>query len=243
MVASEDLDVVEGRPTTVALQLRRGPTIGGRVRFEGQAPPDASRLPTIPVEIRPADGHDIGQIPQARVEPDGTFRSAGLPPGDYVIRVQPSVAGFANWSMSAASYGGRDVLGDALHVDSADLTGIDIVLADRRASVAGQVRSDRSSDARAIRVIAFPQSRALWRRYLVFPELRFVRQTFVQPDGSFKIDLLPGQYQVVAVLGEVGDSWMAPEVLQRLTAEAASVDVGLGDTRNVSLLAVTTSLK
>ena len=64
----------------VALTLRPGTKISGRVVFEGASAPAAAALQTITVTIRPLFGTLPGST-EARVDADGRFSFAGYPAG------------------------------------------------------------------------------------------------------------------------------------------------------------------
>ncbi len=232
-IVDEPVVVEPGRPATIDATLRPGGRVSGRVRFDGASPPASDRFTTIPIDVRPADGRDLGQLPQTRVEKDGTFRTAGLPPGDYVIFVHPSAAGIADWTMTSMRVGGRETIGAALSIQG-DVSDVVVTLVDRVTTIAGtvggvQARADRT------RVIVFPQYRAERSQYLIVPDLRRVKQAFVGADGRFTTTVLPGDYYVAAVDGEMPDAWMTPEWLEPLVADAAAVSVALGDTRQVQV--------
>jgi hypothetical protein len=129
--------------------------------------------------------------------------------------------------------GGRETIGAALSIQG-DVSDVVVTLVDRVTTIAGtvggvQARADRT------RVIVFPQDRAERSQYLIVPDLRRVKQAFVGADGRFTTTVLPGDYYVAAVDGEMPDAWMAPEWLEPLVADAAAVSVALGDARQVQV--------
>jgi hypothetical protein len=207
--------------------------VSGHVRFDGASPPASDRLPTIPIEVRPADGRDLGQLPQTRVEKDGTFRTAGLPPGDYMIFVRPSAAGIAGWTMTSMRVGGQETIGAALSIQN-DVSDVVITLVDRVTTIAGAV-SGVQAHADRMRAIVFPQNRAQRNQYFIVPDLRRVKQAFVGAAGRFTTTALPGDYYVAVVDGEIPDTWMTPEWLEPLVADATAVSVALGDSRQVQV--------
>jgi hypothetical protein len=232
-LVDEPVLVESGRLTTIDAVVRPAGRVSGRVRFDGASLPASDRLPTIPIDVRPADGRDLGQLPQTRVEKDGTFRTAGLPPGDYVIFVRPSAVGITGWTMTSMRVGGRETVGSSVSIQG-DVSDVLVTLVDRTTTIAGtvagvQARADRT------RVIVFPQNRAERSQYLIVSELRRVKQAFVGADGRFTTTVLPGDYYVAAVDGEIPDTWMTPESLERLVSDATAVSVALGDSRQIQV--------
>jgi hypothetical protein len=232
-IVDEPALVEPGRPATIDASLRPGGRVSGRVRFDGTSPPTGDRLPTIPIEVRPADGRDLGQLPQTRVEKDGTFRTAGLPPGDYAIFVRPSAAGMPGWTMTSMRVGGKEMIGAALSIQG-DVSDVVVTLVDRVTTIAGVV-TGAQKDVDRTRVIVFPQNRAERGQYFVISDLRRVKQAFVGTNGRFTTTVLPGDYYVAAVDGEIPDTWMTPESLEHLVADATAVSVALGDSRQVQV--------
>jgi hypothetical protein len=232
-IVDEPVLVESERPTTIDAVLRPAGRVSGRVRFDGASPPAGDRLPTIPIEVRPADGRDLGQLPQTRVEKDGTFHTAGLPPGDYMIFVRPSAAGISDWTMTSMRVGGREMIGASLPIQG-DVSEVLVTLVDRVTTIAGVVSGARTSADR-MRVIVFPQGRTERSQYFIVPELRRVKQAFVGADGRFTTTVLPGDYYVAAVDGEIPDTWMTPEFLERLVSDATAVSVALGDSRQIQV--------
>jgi 1-aminocyclopropane-1-carboxylate deaminase/D-cysteine desulfhydrase-like pyridoxal-dependent ACC family enzyme len=135
--------------------------------------------------------------------------------------------------MTSMRVGGREMIGASLSIQG-DVSDVLVTLVDRTTTIAGtvagvQARADRT------RVIVFPQNRAERSQYLIVSELRRVKQAFVGADGRFTTTVLPGDYYVAAVDGEIPDTWMTPESLERLVSDATAVSVALGDSRQIQV--------
>ena len=221
----------------VVLRLRPAATIGGKVVFQDGNQPDPNDLAKIPVLIRPADGSDLGGIPQARIESNGTFRSVGLPPGDYVItplisRVRMS----ETWTTVALTSGGTDLLGGAVRLDSSDVTDVQVVLSTRPAEVSGTVRSRSAAQvALPTRVIMFPKSERLRGFYYAHPSLKRVTQINVSSLGEFRVTVPPGEYFVAAISNDLPEVWMTADYLAQLMPWATPIRLGIGDKVTVAL--------
>ena len=93
----------------LALTLREGLTVSGKVEFNGSRPrPDPQRLAQSQIAIEPADGRmqEYDQGPPSRVQPDGRFTTAGRLPGKYFIR--PGGVG-GGWNLERITANGVDV--------------------------------------------------------------------------------------------------------------------------------------
>jgi hypothetical protein len=247
-VADVPVTVDPQHDNTVVINLQRGAYISGRVVFDGAKPkPTPDDLVKTAVIVRPADGGGLGTaspvvtvFPQPRIERDGSFRSIGLSPGDYVVNVAPiSGVGFASlsdWTTTSITVGGREAIGTGIAVGTADVPDVVVTLSDNPPELIGTVRDARGNAVLGSRVIVFPRARAQ-RQYVVYPAPNLVRQLLVDRSGVCRSKLAPGQYFVVAVLTMPAD-WMTPDYLQALEARATPVALGIGDRRNLNLTAI-----
>jgi hypothetical protein len=83
--------------TGVGVVLQPGFRISGRLEFEGGLErPTPQALQQVPVFIHPAGPATLtaGPVTAARVEGDGRFTTAGLPPGRYFVRITGSPKGW-----------------------------------------------------------------------------------------------------------------------------------------------------
>jgi hypothetical protein len=240
-VAEVAIDLAPGEHRALEVPLRTGARISGRVVFGGRAaPPAAADLPTVPVVVQPADGMAyLGTdgrpipFPQTRIEQDGTFRSRGLPPGQYVIGVLPGAEPLAGWHTASITAAGRDVLGDAVELGAGDLRDVVITLVDTPTTLSGSVQSSGRAPAEA-RVIVFPHAVSQRQQYLARPAPQRIRQVVVNPDGTFSTRLPPGRYLVAAV-SAFPRSWMSPAYLATLAARAADVTLRPGGSQQVAV--------
>lgn len=220
----------------VLIRLQPAASISGRVLFQDGSPPQREDLPKIPMLIRPADGSDLGGIPQTRIEPDGAFRSPGLPPGGYVIVPLVSRARLSDtWTTVALTSGGIDSLGGVVKLDTTDLTDVLVTLSTKPAEVSGKVTRPSASSALAARVIIFPKSDRLRSFYYAFPSPRRVTQAPVSSSGTFRAALPPGEYLAAAIVDELPEFWMTAGVLARLSPWATQIHLGVGDRVTVNL--------
>ena len=96
--------------TDVVVPLAAAPRIAGRVEFDGTSDrPAGSVVSGIRIDFDPADGSrltDTSVATQAgHPDEDGQFRTFGVPPGRYVLRVNPP----SGWALKSATAGGTDI--------------------------------------------------------------------------------------------------------------------------------------
>ena len=191
LYAERDVLVEARSADPIVMQLQPAASISGRVEFQDGPPPAPEDFLRVPVLIRPADGETWDGIPQARIERDGTFRSPGLPPGDYVIVPQPSRARLPDtWHTIALTSGGMDFLGGAISLDTTDVTDVRVTLSTKPAAISGKVRRPNAPSSR---VIIFPRSERLRTFYCALPSPKRVTQTPVALSGVFGVALPPGE--------------------------------------------------
>jgi hypothetical protein len=187
--------------------------------------------------IRPADGSDLGGIPQARIESDGRFRSIGLPPGDYVVVPLFSRARLSDsWTTVELTANGADSLGGAIRLVNHDVTNVEVTVSPKPARLSGNVRAPTASaEVLSQRIIIFPKTERLRNFYYAFPSPKRVVQANVSINGTFTAALPPGEYFVAAISGELPEQWMMGEYLARLVPWATPVRLNSGDHISVSL--------
>jgi hypothetical protein len=206
----------------------------GRVEFDGTAEkPSGTALTGIRINLDPADGSRVADTTIAfqagRPEEDGTFRTFGVPPGQYVLRANPP----AGWTLKGAFLGGRDLSDAPFDLDAKDLSGVVVTFTDRPSAITGVVRTGQAVDPGAV-VIAFPTDASAWIGRGPFP--RRVRTTRAGLDGVYTITaLVPGEYYVAAVNEEGFADWQDPGLLDALTRIARHVRVVDGERRTQDL--------
>ena len=206
---------------TVALELRRGFKVSGRVQFDGTRPPP-SDLRGWRVGLGPVVGRNevsLG-VNAAEVQPDGTFTIQGVTPGRF--RVQPTSPSVQEWQAKGIAAEGRNLLDEPVEIHG-DVNGVTVVFTDRIAQVSGQVQE--AAQPSDYHVLLFPADQALWS----------TRSTRIQAmragtDGSFAFKrVLPGSYLIATTLDVEQGEWFDPSFLQRLAATAVPVTVAEGE--------------
>ena len=233
--ATVPVGVGETDVSDVVVVLRPGARISGRLEFDGAAEkPDQARMQRIPVLVERADRVSpppMQSIPSGRVDASGTFKTYGVPAGQYFIRIAGAPP---PWTVRSVMSEGRDVSDVPLDVGATDVTNVIVTFTDRPAKLTGIVRGAGGNPDPAALVVAFPSDAAQWKDFGVNP--RRFRSARVTKSGSYTFTALPpGDYVVAAVKDEFGSTWQTPEVLETLSRLGSQVSIAEGDTRTLDL--------
>jgi hypothetical protein len=202
------------------VHLRPGAKMAGVVRFDGGAErPTPEQLGAISVTLEPAESRPGVSPARGRVDSNGSFATVGVPPGRYFLRVS---GGFQNWSFQAALVGGRDASVVPIDVDSADLSGVNIVFTDRATELSGQVTGDGVLES--MTVLVFPSESSAWVGY--GNSSRRFATARVDKQGNYKLTNLPaGEYLAIAMPDKMANDWQNPKFLESLATAATHVRV------------------
>jgi hypothetical protein len=217
----------------LAIPLRRGLSLRGRVVFEGDGQPPNP----VSVVAEPADGNPAVGLHQSggRVQPgsDDQFVFGGLPPGRFMLRVLGLTPLYAVQSVRS---GGTDLTDRAIDANAGlDHPDVVITITDRVAAIEGTVQADGAS--RLMTVIAFPADRQLWSAYgMSAPRFKTAP---VKNDGTFKVVNIPaGEYLLVAVPADQSRRWQDPAFLDAASRQASRVTAQWGRTAAQAVKAV-----
>lgn len=209
--------------TDVAVALRPGLRVTGRVDFQGTQPPPQP-LPPVTVTLQPADGRILAplQIPPGRLDGAGTFTTSGYPSGRYWLNV---AAPMPNWTIKSITARGVNLIERPLELESSDITDIAVTFTDRVAELSGTV-SGGSGPNDDVSVVVFPADYQTW-----FTTGQSPRRTVVAAadrKGAYQVRLPPpGDYIVAAVLNErVGELALADYAALARTGTRFSVTEG-----------------
>jgi hypothetical protein len=165
------------------------------LQFNGTAErPTNDRMPSIGLNLEPADSRPGMAGGRGRVDPSGTFSTVGVPPGKYFIRVAGAPQG---WTFHSASVNGRDASVVPIDIENNDVSGVMIVFTDKPSEFAGDVSVDTGSPE-SLSVLVFPSDPTAWVGY--GSSSRRFSSTRVGKDGKFRVMNLPaGEYFAVAL--------------------------------------------
>ena len=220
--------------TGLAVTLRSGARIRGRVQFDGTAkPPADDQLERISVSIESADGRtSSGPIHTrtARVDADGRLTSYQLPPGAYILRAGAPPSG---WTFASATLDGRDVSVAPLELADAD---VDVLIrfTDRPSVLSGTIAADATSSDEDVLVVVFPVDARRWTSYGRLP--RQLQSSGRKGGDAFTFTGLPdGEYHVAALRQDADREWQDPALLKKLAPLAARVRIMEGQTASVTV--------
>ena len=222
LYASEDV-TVEGRDLVLALDLKPGLTVSGRVTFSNpdRAPKDAAiRVSLVPVKAGPALS-----VSPAVTDAAGAFQLEGVPAGRY--RIDYSAAqSLDSWALVSATLRGRELLDAPLDLTAgSDVADLVLRFTDRPSELAGRLQTSSGQPATAYSIIVFSASRDFWT-----PMSRRVRSLRPATDGGFSVRGLPaGDYYIAALTDVEPGEWNDPAFLAQLVATSAKIAIRDGE--------------
>jgi len=230
------VDLVGSDIASVTVALSKAATIGGRVVFEGDPPPQGQLRMTVRVTVPSwpmfgmlgmmADGPSV-----ARVDDNRTFELTGIYSLPMTIMVGAPPDG---WVLKSVRLDGRDITGIPTDFAAAKGRPLEVVLTNRVARADVRVTEDGVKPAALYSLAILPADPARWAQPL--------GPTSVLPpkDGVSKLTPVPGgEYLVAAVPME---DWlilmMDPQRLPDLAATATRVRLDEGDNPTINLVLV-----
>jgi uncharacterized protein (DUF2141 family) len=237
LVALMPLPVGDRDLSDLIVPLAPGPRVTGRVEFEGTSDkPSVQSLINVRITLDPADGSRLDDgtlaIETGLIEESGAFKTYGVPPGRYVLRVSRLPAG---WFVKSAIHQGRDVADLPLDLETKDASGVVLTFTDQPSTLSGVVRGTNGPDPTAV-VYVYPVDAAAWSSSGALS--RRMRTARAAKDGSYQLEALPaGEYYVVAVQEDMVAEWQDPALLQALARLARTVRLVDGEQKTENLTA------
>jgi hypothetical protein len=221
-VGSEDLP-------GLVLTTSPGVRMSGQIVFEGGVPPAgpeaASSAAVLSTSASPDDPGMPGPGFRGSVKEDWTFELRGLS-GERLIDVVPP----RDWYLKSIQHGGRDYTSTPMSFGSENVTGVQIVLTNRRSTLAGAVTDQRGQPVNEYSIVVFADDKDLWGF-----RSRYVQMVRPDQDGRYKWQGPPERYLAVAVEFVEEGQWMDPDWLERMREHASSVSVSEGETKTLNL--------
>jgi hypothetical protein len=217
------IEVVDRDLEGVAITLRPGVTLTGRLSIEGLEPVPAGIVASI--QLRAAAG--MSGYSAIRFQPDGTFTIDNVTPGEYRFRVLQGAR--PRW-VKSARFGGEDVLTAPVRVDG-ELKGrlLEVVLSPDTATLDARVVDGNQRPVSGVLVIAVPDAA---RRN----QSQAYRAATTDADGSARLDgLTPGEYTLFASESVEAADWQDPAVLQRYERRGTVVRFRESATETITL--------
>lgn len=214
----------------LALTLREGMTVTGRVLFEGTRPPPAD-VSGIRIGISPAENSGISLgAPGDTLDQDGTFALDGVTPGSYRLTARVPPDGFSAdsaWRLKSAVLDGQDTLDTQLTVQPGqNVDGLVLTFTDRMSELSGTVLDPAGAPVSDLTILVFPTENAFWSA----TARRMPRPQQPGSDGKFTFPGLPsGEYFLAAVTEVEPESWGNPTFMEQVAAAAIRITLGEGE--------------
>jgi hypothetical protein len=215
----------------VVLVTARGATATGQMTFDGAKPPAMTNIQvtSVPIDGDGPIGPAVGSLATNRLKEDGSFELKGMA-GPGLIRVGSAPPG---WTVRSVRLNGNDVTDTGIDFKPGEtVSGLEIELTPRSATVAGAVTANDGTRLKDYTVVIFSESPEHWR----LPMTRWVTGTRPDQEGRFKVQHLPaGRYYAVAVDYLPTGEWGDPEILDRLKAKAKRFTLAEGGSETLDL--------
>jgi hypothetical protein len=202
--------VVGTRDMDVALTLRPGASVSGRLNADAVNAVKPATLAGVQIQAPLADGSGAGETAAAEVVRDGSFTIRGVMPGRHFV----TVAGLPHpWVLQRVTYRGQDITDSGLDTDSGQsIDDVRVTITDAATDVSGTVRDTDGRPAPGAVVLIIPGAPQL----RTAASRRFGR-TSSDMDGRYHYrGLPPGEYRIVASMIDPADM-DRPELLQQLS--------------------------
>jgi Carboxypeptidase regulatory-like domain len=224
--AEQPLAVGDTDIKDLAVTMRGGTEVRGRVEFRGTPPETSERIFLMLRPIAAESWNTLG----AEIRSDGTFTTGSDPPGRYEIYASSA----SGWRNIEVSHHGK-ILGDFIvELGTGGISDLVVTMSRTPCRLSGAVTGGQGSpDADAV-IIVFPADTSLWREGIF--QSRRVQRTYATNQGAFSMNALtPGEYYAAAVNARVATEWQDAAFFERLIPGAVKVALGDGDDKTVAL--------
>jgi hypothetical protein len=179
----------------LAVALRPGATVRGRVVFTGAAP-TPQQMQKFGALLASEEGALPGAGLQiARVDASGAFVATAPAPGLYSITVLGPPA--AGWRFAGIALAGT-ALDRPLDLGGDDVTDLTVSFTNEVGELAGRLTRSDGAPVKTAGIVVFPTDRRAWRQDPLNPRQPRLEQS--QRGGAFSVaGLLPGEYFVAAL--------------------------------------------
>jgi hypothetical protein len=220
---------VSGADASVSLTMQPAATLSGRVEMRTAVPTEVLTGLRVQLSlIDAADGMAVASAP-AVVGRDGTFTLTGVTPGRYRVDLLDVPDA---WTLTAATWGGRDVFDGALDPSTgAPSEPVIVTLSDRPSELTGRLQDAVGQSAPEYFVVVFPADRARWMW-----QSRRIHAVRPSSDGRYTVRGLPAGDYLLGVVSDVEpNEWFDPAFLETLAPAAVRVTIAAGDRTTMDL--------
>lgn len=215
---AERVDLID-RDVVVPLKPQAGVRVSGRLVFEGDGTaPNPALFRSRGVYLRALDHRFFAPAQLGPVNEDGSFRTVAVPPGSYVLGMFDSFDGF---QLQSVRVGGKEVSGIGFNLD-ADVDNAVLTFSRQRTTVTGRLLGDTTQTKS---VLIWPADQALWTA-----NGSQLGRTYsaVSTDGSYAVQVFPGEYRVVGLTDVSPSNWEQASYLKLLLPFSQVVTVKAG---------------
>jgi protocatechuate 3,4-dioxygenase beta subunit len=247
--ASEEITVQGRNLSDVALTLRPGMILTGKIIYESatKAPPtDFSRTA---LGLIPAMGDDANRLASdflglsnVHIEADGTFSVRGIAPGRYrlnspVVLLPPEASAFfsvmsGGWTLKSVVANGHDIADAPIEIRAgSNISGVVVTFTDQPSELTGTVLDATGRPTSGFPIVVFSTDREYWSY-----GSRRVQQVRPATNGRFTITGLPaGEYFVCAVPSMDRDELYDPSFLDQLIPGSFKITLQDGEKKTQDL--------
>jgi Carboxypeptidase regulatory-like domain len=202
-------------PEGIALTLAPPLDVKGKLRIEGNAGPVGPAASSFDLRLT---RRGYGPLISANAAADGSFTLKQVPPGEWVLNVDPLPPGAF---LKAARFGDQDVRFARMEIDPGSQDSLNVVMSMNTAQVHGQVDAGGGDSKRAGILIA-PTG-----QYSTFT--RFFYGVAADDTGKFELkDIAPGKYKIFALEKLAPGEFKTPEASGQLDPLGEEIDLAEG---------------
>ncbi len=201
--------VVGTRDLDVALTLRPGASLSGRLAADSVSTVKPAALAGVQIQAPFADSSGAGETAAGEVVKDGSFTIRGVMPGRHLV----TISGLPHpWVLQRVTHRGQDVTDIGLDTDSGQsIDDVRVMITEAATDVSGLVRGEDGRPVAGAVVLLIPGP----PQFRTTVSRRFGR-TSSGTDGRYRYrGLPPGEYRLVASMIDPADL-DRPDLLQRL---------------------------
>jgi hypothetical protein len=209
--------------------VRPGSVVRGRIVLEGAAPPLAPvRFQTlVSLAFEPSWSMAFSNRLSTRVNPAFEFETMGLPAGRATPTL-PNNFTAPGWFFESATRESRDVMIEPITFEPGmDVDGVVLRFSDRRTTLSGSVLDAAGRPYAAAAVVVFPADHRRWVEHGLAPLAAF--EGMVTEDGSFSLDVRPGEYLVAAIDERNAAAWRRDPAISALAPQSVRVTIARGE--------------
>jgi hypothetical protein len=202
-------------PGDIALALAPPLDVKGKLRIEGSAA--AGGPPFSSFDIR-LTRRGFGPRISANVAADGTFTLKQVPPGEWLLNVNPLPPGAF---LKAARFGDQDIRFARMEIEPGSQDPLNVVISMNTAHVHGQVDAG-SGDSKRAGILLAPTG-----QYSTLT--RFYYDIAADDTGKFELkDIAPGKYKIFALERLAPADFKTPEASAQLDPLSEEIELAEG---------------